>query len=236
MDEYFRVSRTGTYGFLMALPLLLGYEILMLLSRSRLQVGSGVLIKRILEMSGLGGHLALLIAVFVLGMLVFFHERKKAIPFKPHYLGWMLAESLLIAPLFAVTVGWLTYQSVPQLASWPLAAGAAPAGLLVKIGLSLGAGVYEEFLFRVILVGGMFWLARALWPRHAGAIYVVVALIGALVFSIAHYLGGEHFQVASFLYRFIGGLLLNGLYLARGFGVAAWTHAFFDIMVMLHQG
>ena len=43
---------------------------------------------------------------------------------------------------------------------------------------------------------------------------------------------GDLFTLNSFTYRFIFGLILNGLYLARGFGVAAWTHALYDVMVI----
>jgi hypothetical protein len=47
---------------------------------------------------------------------------------------------------------------------------------------------------------------------------------------------GDAFTMGSFLYRFLFGLILNGIYVWRGFGVAAWTHAIYDIMVITFMG
>jgi hypothetical protein len=84
----------------------------------------------------------------------------------------------------------------------------------------------------------MAWLGRLVFPRTGWVFYPVAVVAGALVFSAAHYVGTQAYDLtlASFLFRFLGGVLLNALYLARGFGIAAWTHAIYDIMVLLHSG
>ncbi|MGH7638825.1 MAG: type II CAAX prenyl endopeptidase Rce1 family protein, partial [Gemmatimonadaceae bacterium] len=63
----------------------------------------------------------------------------------------------------------------------------------------------------------------------------VAAVVGALVFSAFHYVGeyGEPLQLASFTFRAIAGLVFSGLYLVRGFGITAWTHALYDVYVMV---
>ena len=63
----------------------------------------------------------------------------------------------------------------------------------------------------------------------------IAAVVGALIFSAFHYVGeyGDRFSVASFTYRAIAGLVFSGLYLMRGFGITAWTHAFYDVYVMV---
>ena len=43
---------------------------------------------------------------------------------------------------------------------------------------------------------------------------------------------GDYFTLDSFLFRFLFGLILNGIYVTRGFGVAAWTHALYDVIVV----
>jgi hypothetical protein len=55
-----------------------------------------------------------------------------------------------------------------------------------------------------------------------------------VLFSGAHYVGplGDSFALPSFTFRFLFGLALNVLFLWRGFGVAAWTHALYDVMVV----
>jgi membrane protease YdiL (CAAX protease family) len=106
--------------------------------------------------------------------------------------------------------------------------------LPTQLALSLGAGLYEELVFRVLLVGGMFLGLKRLMAdrRHA---YAVAAVVGALIFSWVHYIGpfGDPFTLASFTYRFLFGLALNGVFLLRGFAAAAWTHALYDVLVVL---
>ena len=104
-----------------------------------------------------------------------------------------------------------------------------------RLMLSLGAGIYEELLFRVLLVGALAAAARALlgWrPLTAG---VAATLLGAAIFSAFHYIGpyGDRLQLYSFVFRMVAGLFFSALYLARGFGITAWTHALYDVSLLL---
>lgn len=167
----------------------------------------------------------------------------------------MLGESAVLALLFGVVVGTITRELLGALSALrPLAAqagagmgagleqGPGPAvtpldamGTGTKLMLALGAGLYEELLFRVLLVGGMAaglgWLAG----RRTVATNAVAAVAGALIFSAFHYVGayGDRLELASFTYRAIAGLAFSGLYLVRGFGITAWTHALYDVYVMV---
>jgi hypothetical protein len=63
---------------------------------------------------------------------------------------------------------------------------------------------------------------------------MTAAIAGALIFSAFHYIGpyGDAWQVYSFVFRTIAGLFFSGLYLTRGFGVTAWTHALYDVFLV----
>src|SRR5439155_584890 len=79
--------------------------------------------------------------------------------------------------------------------------------------------------------------ARALlgWrPLTAG---VAATFAGAAIFSAFHYLGpyGDRWQLYSFAFRMVAGLFFSGLYLARGFGITAWTHALYDVLLLMMQ-
>ncbi|GIW78680.1 MAG: CAAX amino protease [Gemmatales bacterium] len=98
----------------------------------------------------------------------------------------------------------------------------------------IGAGIYEEWLFRIVLFWGLF----ALWslsglPRPAGLL--VAALASSAAFAGVHHLGahGEPFRVPAFLFRMLAGLYFTVLMLFRGFGIAVGTHAFYDILAGL---
>ncbi len=43
---------------------------------------------------------------------------------------------------------------------------------------------------------------------------------------------GEPFTLSAFTFRFLFGLALNGVFLVRGFAVAAWAHAIYDVLVV----
>ena len=59
----------------------------------------------------------------------------------------------------------------------------------------------------------------------------------ALIFSAFHYVGalGDAFTVSSFVFRAIAGVAFSVLYVTRGFGVTAWTHALYDLGLSLLQ-
>jgi len=103
--------------------------------------------------------------------------------------------------------------------------------------LALGAGAYEELLFRLLLIGGGALLLGKvfLWGRQASV--GVMLVISSLLFAAAHHVGplGEPFESYSFLYRAVCGLLLGVVFLTRGLGVAAWTHAVYNALVLAQQ-
>jgi len=101
--------------------------------------------------------------------------------------------------------------------------------------LALGAGVYEELLFRLLLVGGgMVLLSKVFcWNRELSACLALIA--SALLFAAAHHVGpiGEEFTAYNFLFRAVCGLALGLIYVFRGFGVAVWTHSIYNALVVL---
>jgi hypothetical protein len=160
----------------------------------------------------------------------------------------MLAESVALALVFGGVVALVTANllhpfvvvgvergalepAVALVAQTPLDALSWP----VKLMVSLGAGLYEELLFRVVLVGGLALAGRhllGLAPRPSAVLAVVV---GALLFSASHYVGayGDPLEVASFTFRFVAGVFFSGLFLLRGFGITAWTHALYDVFLLV---
>ena len=96
----------------------------------------------------------------------------------------------------------------------------------------VGAGVYEEALFRLALIPSIYGLARLMQaPRLLASTLAVTA--SALLFSAAHHAGapGEAFTWFAFSFRWLAGVYFAWVFLARGFGVAVGTHAAYDILV-----
>ena len=235
---YRAATRTATYGFFATLPLFVLYEVGVLLTSAGpggVRVGADVWLKSLLGAVGLGGWAALGGVVFLIGAVVVWAERRRRPPLRAAYFGGIVAESLLYAVVLALVVG----TAVGLLFNaWVAPAALAAQGvggfsLPLKLALSIGAGLYEELVFRVLLVGGLFLLLQKLLPGHRRA-YLMAAVIGAAVFSFVHYVGpyGDPFALSSFTFRFLFGLALNAVFLTRGFAVAAWTHALYDVLVV----
>ena len=64
---------------------------------------------------------------------------------------------------------------------------------------------------------------------------VIWAVIAAAVFAGWHYVGalGDDFSIESFAFRAVCGLVLTAIYAFRGFAPAVWTHALYDVWVMV---
>ncbi len=96
----------------------------------------------------------------------------------------------------------------------------------------VGAGVYEEVLFRLLLFPAILWLIRLVGVPELPAVALAV-LLSALAFAAAHHVGpgSEPFGHAVFFFRTLAGVYFALLFQLRGFGIAAGAHACYDILV-----
>jgi hypothetical protein len=146
----------------------------------------------------------------------------------------MLAESAVLAIAFGIVVSALTTRILGSMHL--LAMGQIEkANWATRLMLSLGAGLYEELFFRVLLVSTIAAGARVLLGANGRVAGILATVVGAVVFSAFHYIGpyGDPFQVQSFAFRTISGVAFSALYLVRGFGITAWTHALYDAFLLL---
>lgn len=146
-------------------------------------------------------------------------------------LGPVLLESTGWAVLMMLLVGYATRSIVEQLVV--LASSGALSHPVEKIVLAAGAGFHEEVAFRVVLFsGGAVALERSGILRSTTA-RIAAAIGAALIFAAVHHLGpfGEPFTVVALLFRTLAGLYLTAVYAARGFAVAVYTHAIYDLLV-----
>ncbi len=253
MSRYWAHSKSAYYGVLCALPLLAVYELLLwgAGSPSGLQVrnAADVWLRVLLESLGLGPAQATLAMMGVL-IATIPALRKGEVRLEGRYLALMFGEALVYSlalgivinlVLYLILITWLAASaSLPSAAllapAFPRFAAAALPGarnLLTGIALSLGAGLFEEFAFRVVLLTVLLGLLRLVFRPAWAALCAI--LLASLAFSLAHYLGalGEPFSVHTLLYRFLAGLLFTLVYYQRGFAIAAWCHALYDIWVLL---
>jgi len=99
--------------------------------------------------------------------------------------------------------------------------------------MSFGAGVYEELIFRLILFSVLSVLLKDVLRLHSFWVYLGVVVISASAFSAYHYLSPvERFQWRAFVFRTLAGGYFGVIFLLRGFGVTAGSHACYDILIL----
>jgi membrane protease YdiL (CAAX protease family) len=133
------------------------------------------------------------------------------------------ALSRLVAPVLQRAGIELVLLSVPE-------GGTDPA--LRQVITYLGAGIYEETLFRLVLFSALVLALR--WLELAPALAVLAAAVAsATVFSAAHHVGpfGQAYSNYLFVFRLVAGLYFALLYQLRGFGIAVGAHACYNVTV-----
>ena len=169
---------------------------------------------------GRAGYLlvqALIAAVFLWWM----HATGRARTLSLAVVGPVAAEALAIA-----LVLWL---GLPVLVHHLFGLGVGSS-----VASAIGAGIYEELAFRLLLVGGLLRVAEAARVPRRGAALAAVA-VAALVFAAAHHLGdgGEGFSGAAFAFRALAGLALGATFWFRSLAHAVYAHVAYDLLVLI---
>jgi hypothetical protein len=239
--SYFAVSRSNRYSILFALPLLVGYEGLAALlaqpGKEQLRNGADAMLRSVfIAVAGVNGSAIFMAVICLIGVaLVVRDMRASRDRIRPIVFVGMLAESAALAAIFGLLIGLATAKLLGTLHSLSIGSPLSNTSWTTRLMMSLGAGLYEELFFRVLLVGTLAAGARVvlgLGRRGAG---VLATLVGAFVFSAFHYIGpyGDRLELQSFVFRMLSGVAFSALYLVRGFGVTAWTHALYDAFLLL---
>ncbi len=173
------------------------------------------------------------------------------------WLGWMTLESLVLAlPLLAVNAAMGSSARVTSAAAQAAlnapsataiiaqtATGALNNGhsYLAHLVTGIGAGIYEELVFRLILIGLIIMILEDLLKVKADIAAAVAIILSALLFSAHHYVGvngrelvllkAEPFTMLSFVFRAAAGVYFAILFRYRGYGITAGAHAAYNIVL-----
>ncbi len=107
-----------------------------------------------------------------------------------------------------------------------------------SIVIGIGAGIYEELVFRLILICVLMLLFQDVLRLSRKSSIILSVLISALLFSAHHHVdflsgqanAADPFTLGRFAFRTIAGIYFAVLFAIRGFGITAGTHAFYDII------
>lgn len=142
--------------------------------------------------------------------------------------GLMAIESLVLT--FPLIVLW---QLIARAAALEMPLAAEPPllqGLSIwsKIGISIGAGLYEELLFRMLLIAAIHTLLVDVGKASTRLGAGIAIFISAAAFTGYHRLDSG----SEMAFLFLAGLYFGCVYVVRGFGIVVGTHALYDIITV----
>ncbi|MBX7165770.1 MAG: CPBP family intramembrane metalloprotease [Pirellulales bacterium] len=236
--NYWDESRAPLTSLLFVLPMLLGYELGgAYLGRDAWRSGAEVWLNAVIAQSGFAGRWLVPVAT-VVALLAWHHASGRR---------WNVS-ALVLLTMLAETVAWAAGLVAAAHAQLDLVARMSAQELLPAAGileqyaagralsqvvLYLGAGLYEEFLFRLALLPVLAWALQNLGSQPRARAWFLAAVLSTLVFAAAHYIGpyGDAWAWPTFAVRLLAGGFFAALFVLRGFGIAAGAHALYDIWV-----
>ena len=104
-------------------------------------------------------------------------------------------------------------------------------GLFEKVSVSIGAGLYEELVFRMLIIALIHTIVCYSNKFSDLTGLAVSVIVSAILFSLYHDLPvtGTLPPIALFFYG-VAGVYLGILYVLRGFGITAAAHTTYDVI------
>lgn len=251
---YFARTCRPVYALVFLLPFIVIYEILVfavnpqLLSEPINNIRGGVVafvwIQNFLHHLGLDAKSAWICAplVIIITLLALQLTSRQKWKILWHDLLIMTCECILISlPLIILSLLLNRPARPPQAACLLAAVNFPHHSFVMDIITGIGAGIYEELIFRLVLIGLlMLFFETILGVKRSKAIIISVA-VSAVLFSLHHhfvFLNGrlaraELFTLAPFIFRTIAGIYFASVFAVRGFGIVAGAHIFYDIIATI---
>ena len=257
---YWEESRQPIYSAALILPFILIYEVGIVALRSSFINGGDAIVRTLFGrfFNLVGVRISFISVLVLLVCFLIWQIRKKG---RWSLQGPVLAATFFESLLYAVVLFLLLAYVVqylpgeirapareiagfsqvepaggPKLGTGLVAAakGSGKGPALQDFVLYCGAGVYEELVFRVMLLGLLMLVFTKLFHMEHAYAAAWSVIFGALIFSGFHHVGGEPFQFGPFAQRAFAGVYFSAIYFNRSFGIAAASHALYDILVGLN--
>ncbi len=231
VNSYFKLTRSTWYSLVFIVPLVVIYELLAVVVNWNsegpdLRNGADILVRFMLNIFGISTpYITAFALLLVTGIVWYWHVRRHDNqPVSGNLLGLMLLES----------IGWAMVLVVALAATDSLLIMNTTDEVLAAAYLAVGAGLYEEAVFRLLLVSGLALFFRKVMFWRDILAWAAAVIVAATLFSLFHFIGlsDELFAWNTFIYRGVGGALLGTLYVYRGFGITAYAHTIYDLLVL----
>jgi len=230
MNKYLSFTRNDFFSFLIIFPLIVSYELLAYINNFQSNIdirnGADVYIRNMFHIFGEYANFMYAAGLLFFLLFIFLKHKQSFLSSEINllFLFLMIIESCFhaLALLFILD---LTI-SLNHMISNPA---------IERVYLSIGAGIWEEILFRYGLISLLLFLFSKILKKISFWDYVIIIVTSSYIFSIYHFIGpfGETPELYSLIYRFIAGLILCLIFIFRGLGITVYTHAFFNLYLTI---
>lgn len=241
-EGYFQLSLRPLYILVFLLPLIVLYEIgsVVYLSSGKGGIPQTIKAHRLFEdlFHVLGAVGLYLPAIALVTMLLTWHIlTRDRWRIKPMVILTMALESL-VWTLPLLVLGSLHMKTFPETAA--VAAAQAPDSWMglqwqARATIAVGAGIYEEMLFRLVGVALMHFVLADVVRLKGSVASAAAVIVAAIAFAMYHQvrLDGGGINWPWMLFLTAAGLYFGMLYILRGFGITVGTHALYDVLVLV---
>jgi len=255
---YFSRTDKAIYALLFLLPSIILYEILVLkinpqlLSEPASNVRGGVVafvwIQNFLQWLGMATKASWICAPLVVIITLIILQMTSRRSWKIIWSDFLImAGECVIVSIPLIVLALVLNRPIQQPSSGAVAClFAAGANLshhsfTMDLITGIGAGIYEELIFRLVLICILMMFFETILGVKATKAIVLSVVISAVLFSLHHHFivmngrfaTSEYFALAPFMFRTVAGVYFAVVFVVRGFGVVAGTHIFYDVIATL---
>ena len=232
-NNYFLYTKNLFISLLFILPFLLIYESLYYIVYSANDIKSRnlaeVVIRNIFEIFSPYNFIVEIIVILIIFIFLLNKNKKRNINFqiKPLFMFMIIFEGILYGLLLLLLFSNFNLFSLKNAIYNP--------NLLETIYLSIGAGIWEEVLFRGILLSFCIYLYSFISKSKTYLNFIFPVIFTSILFSWIHYVGnsGDIFNYTTFLIRFLAGMYLGVLFIKRGLGVVCMCHISYNVILAI---
>ena len=230
-QSYYEASQNLLYSLIIIFPMLFIYELLGFInnfdSTYQIRNGADAMIRQAFLIFGPNSQLLYGFTLFLIFFSVCYRHRETLLNDQVNlrYLVMMIGESLVWCSGLLITMkGFSSFFIASPMTS----------DLLEQFYLSIGAGIWEELIFRLGLISLLAYIIKLIF-RYGKPLSVFLSLlISGILFSLFHYIGiyGDVFTWQTFTLRAFAGVFLGVVFLFRGLGISVYTHIFYDMVLV----
>ena len=230
-QSYYAVSQNLLYSLIIIFPMLFIYELLGFInnfdSNTQIRNGADSIIRQAFLIFGSNSQFLYGFTLFLIFISVCYKHRETLLNDQVNlrYLVMMIGESFVWCSGLLVTMkGFSTLFLANPMSS----------NLLEQFYLSVGAGIWEELIFRFGLISIIAYIINFIFRYGKSLSLCLSLLVSGIFFSLFHYVGlyGDVFTWQTFILRTFAGIFLGAVFLFRGLGISVYTHILYDMVLV----